>query len=327
MSANILNRDSQTGIQMAWHKATIVVDKITRENCGIIYAMAKQPLLLPNGNPTEHYGIVSLDDGQMIGNPVKKNYRLISNERMFDLIEASMSGTNHEIVSIGSIGNREKVFCSIKLSGNIIAGNRETSNVLNVLWGHGGVFKVITKSGITVVVCQNTFTCAVREKAEFSVDCKHTGNAELKIANMGKAIENHFGVVAEFKQAMDSLSTQTISKATARQVIAGFIVRDDKPEEVSTRSANTITEIEALFNRGAGNKGNDMCDLFNGFTDYYSHASSGGDDRYKQFASSEFGSGNRAKGEAFDLLTGETVAGIGDLDATIKRGDRVLQLI
>jgi hypothetical protein len=327
MSANILNRDTQVGIEMAWHKLTNVVPKIDRSNCGIVYAMEKQPLFLPNGTPTEHYGIVSSDDGQMIGNPVKKNYKLISNERMFDLVESSMAGTSHEIVSIGSIGNREKVFCSIKLSENIVAGNRETENVLNVLWGHGGVFGVTARSGFTVVVCANTFAMAIGGKAEFRLDCKHTGNADSKIANMAKAIDAHFGVTAEFKQAMDSLAGQPITKATARQVIAGFIVRDEKPEEVSTRSANTINEIESLFNRGKGNKGNDLCDLFNGFTDYYSHASSGGDDRFKQFASSEFGSGNRAKGEAFDLLTGETVAGIGDLDATIKRGDRVLQLV
>lgn len=327
MAANILERDSQTGIEMAWHKLTKVVSKIDRSNCGIVYPMVKQPLFLPDGTPTEHYGIVSTDDGKMIGNPIKKNYKLISNEQMFDVIESSMAGTSHEIVSIGSIGNREKVFCSIKLSANIVAGNRETANVLNVLWGHGGVFGVTARSGFTVVVCANTFAMAIGGKAEFRLDCKHTGNADLKIANMGKAIEAHYGVTAEFKQAMDSLATQSVTPKTAKEIIAGFIVREDAPEEVSTRSINTINRIYELFNKGLGNNGDDMCDLFNGITDFYSHFSSGGEDRYKQFASSEFGSGNKAKAEAYDLFKGLDVAGLGDFDQVVKRGNKILQLV
>jgi hypothetical protein len=328
MAANILERDIQVGTSMAWHKKTKIVDSIDRSNCGIIYPMRKEQLILQNGKATEHYSIVSDDDGMAIGNPVKKGYKLISNEQMIDMVEDSLKGTQHDIVSVGSIGNREKVFCSIKISDNFVAGGRDTENVVNVLWGHGGVFGVVARSGFTVIVCANTFAMALGRKGkELDLQTKHTGNANLKIENMGKAIESHYGVAAEFQKAMNEFSTMALSKSEAKQAIAGFIVRDTLDlSEVSSRTSNTIDRIHQLFNGGAGNKGETRCDLFNAFTDFYSHESSGGENRWKQFESSEFGAGHKAKTEAFQLIRGDDVPKLGTWNEAIKRGDKVLQL-
>lgn len=329
MAAKIFNRDIQVGLEQAWHNKTVIVPKIEKANCGIVYPMELQKLHLPNGNPTEHYTVVSLDDNMSIGDTVKKGYKIISNEQMIDMVESALGGTTHKIVSVGSLCNREKVFCSIKLSDDFVAGKRETKNVLNVLWGHGGVFGVTARAGFTVVVCANTFAMALRQKgSDFRLNLKHTGNTEVKIENMQKAIEAHYGVISEFKAAMDSFDSQAISKVDAKRLIAGFMVRDtDEVEKVSTRTANSIDRINTLFCNGAGNKGETVCDLFNGFTDYFSHESSGGEDRIKQFAASEFGTGFRAKTEAFDLLSGKDVPKLGDRNTVSKRGERVLQMI
>lgn len=356
MPAGLTERDIQVGVNMGWHGKTVIVDKIDKSNCGIVYAMDKKqlhildddgniitkevPVIDKKGKETgefetvpacDHFSIVALDDGLPIGNPVGYGYKLISNDQMVDMVESSMAGTSHEIVSIGTVANRSKVFCSIKLSDNIIAGNRETQNILNILWGHGGVFGVNAMSGFTVVLCKNSFSKAIREgkKSEFKLKMKHTGNCELKIENMGKAIEGHYGVTAEFKLAMDSLNSQSIAEPEAKKIFAGFLVRDSIEEltEVSSRTSNTIDRLTDLFRGGAGNDGNDMSDVFNSFTDYYSHESSGGSNRWRQFESSEFGAGARFKTEAFDLLTGKRVPKLGDLDEVLKRGEKVLQLV
>jgi len=358
---NIQIRDSQVGVQMAWHGKTDVQSVITKVNCRINYPMRMEPLHLldadgstrmkvvdeideKTGEPTgklltvpacEHFQVVSLDDNLPIGNPVKKGYKLISNDQMMDMVEASLAGTTHKIVSVGSINNREKVFCSIKLSDNIIAGNRETENVLNVLWGHGGVFSVRVMSGFIVVVCANTFAMALRDaskkgkkKNEFQAKVKHTGNADLKIENMAKAIDLHYGVAAEFTKAMDSLSNTPCNNDKARQLFAGFLVRDTEGlEEVSTRTSNTIDTLETLFVKGKGNNGDDMCDAFNAITDYYSHESSGGEDKWRQFESSDFGMGATRKSEAYDLLTGKKVRDVGTFEEVIARGNQVLRLV
>lgn len=350
MGHNIQKRDIQTGIEMGWHGLTNVVGKITRENCGILYGMEKQRLQLLDANgkivtkeeeifnkkkeiigyrtvpASDYFTIVSLDDGLPIGGPVMSGYELISNGQMFDMIEEALAGTSHEIVSIGSIGNREKVFASIKLNDKIVAAGRETQDVLNILWGHGGKFGVTARSSFTVVVCQNTFNASLSEKADFRLNVKHTAGSVAKIQNMAKAIDAHFGVAAEFKAAMDSLAAQTVTEASAKEIFAGFIVRETEIEEVSTRSQNQVNRLSELFKSGKGNRGQNFADVFNAITDYYSHESSGGDDKFKQFESSEFGAGNRAKTEAFDLLTGEKVPDLGDLAEVSARGNRALQV-
>jgi hypothetical protein len=57
-----------------------------------------------------------------------------------------------------------------------------------------------------------------------------------------------------------------------------------------------------LFRGGAGNKGLTLADAFSAITDFYSHESAG-EDKSKQFVSSEFGDGARSKREGMAFLT------------------------
>ena len=315
MSDKIMERDVQTGIEQAWHGKTNVVKCITRENSGIVYPMEKRPLYLgfeeDNGertfNEAGFFTIVSMDDKLPIGNPVGEDYNLISNSDIFDLIENSLGGTKHVIVSAGSVENRSKVFVSAKLDDSVIkAAGRETENVLNFMFGHGGKMGVTIRTGITVIVCANTLNMALSRRGELNLNIKHTKNSAQKIPNIEKAIDAHIGVTAEFKRAMDEVAGIKATEADARKIFAGFIGRDQsgKPvDELSTRAENTIERLAELFNKGKGNNGDDMADVFNAFTDYYSHESSGGSDRWKQFVSSEYGSAGRDKQEAYSLIT------------------------
>jgi len=126
---------------------------------------------------------------------------------------------------------------------------------------------------------------------------------------------------------MEEFANTPCNEETARKTIAGFLVRDDDAEKVSTRSQNTIDRITQLYKGGAGNRGENHCDLFNGITDYYSHESSGGGNRWKQYESSEFGMGQNRKVEAFKLLRGETVPKLGNLATVQKRGESILALV
>jgi hypothetical protein len=331
MSAGIMVRDIQTGIEMAWHKLTRIVAEINKVNCGIIYPMEMRPLYLVNEKgetaETPYKAVVSLDDMLPIGGTVGEGYKLVSNEAMVDMVQNALGGTKHRIVSIGTINNREKVFCSISLDAPIVAAGRKTETTLNVLWGHGGKFGILARSGFTVVVCANTFAMAMAKKGEFELRVRHTGNAQDKLDNMAQAIDSHYGVVSEFNRAMNDLAAVPCSPARAKAITAGFVVRDFEKLEgkLPTRTENIIERIGALHVNGRGNDGNDMADYFNAVTDYYSHESSGGENRWKQYESSEFGMGQTRKREAFDLLMGRDVPKLGDLATVEKRGERVLQ--
>jgi len=88
---------------------------------------------------------------------------------------------------------------------------------------------------------------------------------------------------------------------------------------------NTIDRLVALFKTGAGNNGDDMADVFQGLTDYYTHeaASGKGDEtaNWKNFVSSEFGAGKTAKMESWNILTDAKLR-----KATIALGNKVLKI-
>lgn len=322
---NIQKRDVQVGVEMGWHKKTVVVDKIDSSNCQILYPMMLRPLFYTNDgiNWIEGNGrqIMSTDDGLPIGAVVgKKDYKLFSNIEIWDCIMEGLAGTKHPIVSCGSVADRSLGFVSIKVSENFIAANRNTKSVLNVLWGHGGNKAVSMRSGFTVVVCENTFNIALRSASLATI--RHTANANLK--KLSEAIDGHIGVAAEFKLAMDRLDSVDVSVDKARKVYAGFISADVPETKTGiSRTRNTVESLVNLFLYGKGNSGHTMADLFNGVTDYYSHESSGGrENSWKQFVSSEFGSGNNAKDRFLNVLESES-----ELKRVTRHGENVLLAI
>lgn len=323
MAHNIQARDIQTGTEMAWHKLTNVVPSIDASNAGILYPMyiAETFFKSPDGKDISANGrqIVAGDDNLPIGRPVGSDYKLIGNDEIWEAVQQGLAGTSHKIVSCGSVSDRSLGFISVKIAEDFNAANRSTKGMMNILWGHGGNKAVVARTGFTVVVCQNTFNMAMREQSDFKLSIRHT--AKANVLDLGKAIDAHIGVVAEFKNAMNELNAVDATASTARKIYAGFVSGGEVPETKTgiSRLTNTVDDMTRLFASGKGNAGRTLADVFNGATDYYSHESSGGDgNRWKQFVSSEFGSGDTHKREFFNVLnsvdnrasvtrTGETV--------------------
>ena len=320
---NLQIRDVQTGVEMAWHKKTNLVENISRENCGILYGQRIEPLYFRDGeNLVEGNGrqIVCNDDNLPVGRAVGKDYKLITNSDVWDSVLAGIGGTSHKVVSCGTVNDRSLGFISIAIAEQFKAATRETKSVMNVLWGHGGNKAVLARTGFTVVVCHNTFNMAMAEKTDFKLSIRHT--AKANVLDLGKAIDAHIGVVAEFKNAMDEMHSVDVSVDKARKIYTGFISEGETPETKTgiSRLTNTVNTMVELFRFGKGNSGRTMADVFNGATDYFSHESSGGvGNSWKQFISSEFGSGDIGKGEFFGLLRNPA-----DLTVAVKDGEKVL---
>ncbi len=306
MSHNIQERDTQTGLTQAWHGLTNVVDRVNYENSGIMYGMEMNQLqyLDPDGNvqKIDRYQLTATDDNLAIGNPVTEKYQMFENSQIWDMISNALSGTDHEIESIGSVNDRSICFTSVKIADNFTAANREHKPYLNIGWGHGGVMGVVAKTSIHCIVCQNTFNASMSEKSDFRVKMKHTKNANLM--DLSDAIDSHIGVAAEFENALNSLGEQECSNERAGDLYLGHLLGQQADKRVTTRQANVVTRMKELFRTGKGNSGETLADCFNGLTDYYTHESSGGIEKaQKQFSSSEFGLGSRNKQMFWNALS------------------------
>jgi hypothetical protein len=252
--------------------------------------VSERPEFVVNGGKQ----LVGLDNQIRIGGAVNDTYQEITNGVMFETIDAALANIPHKIVSAGTVEQRTKVFVSVEIVGAAIvnAAGRDTKSVLNFIWGHGGKMAVKTKTGLTVIVCANTLAMALRESGDFASVLKHTKNALGKLPNLAKTVAEHFGATARFQADCDKLANESCTSTQAREIFTGLLnmpanLSKWEPAKQSTRTANQVDTMIKLF-----------------LSDYYTHASSGGEDKWKQNVSSEFGSGATAKEDFYRLLSG-----------------------
>jgi hypothetical protein len=135
---------------------------------------------------------------------------------------------------------------------------------------------------------------------------KKTQFSEFKISEMGVAIETMLRYQANFAKSFRVLDETECNETTARNFFAGFVGTPNEP--LSARAEGNIDDLIRLFKDEAkGNKGETFADLFSAITDFYTHeAASGKGDQaalWKNYLSSEFGSGKKMKAKAWEMLT------------------------
>ncbi len=352
MAHKIEIHDEQHGIQQAWHGLTKVSPKLDANGCWLSQwdvEQRKLAMLDPDGKvmldsegkPIEtKYRILTCSDvpSLQIGKPFDpETYSVITNKRLLEIVSKALAGTKHQIVSLGSLCNREKVFLTISLEAlkDFKVGGREFEAFLNFGNGLANGTSFFCNTSNTCTVCDNTYSMNLAHKGKaLDVRLKHTKNMEAEIQNLPEIIDGAVGVTMEFRETLNSLSKVPATLIQAERTFAGFMIDDGdvkkarelgskarQSDVLSTRSLNQVTRLTELFSRGAGNKGKDFLDVFSAVTDYYTHESAGGSDKRKQFESSEIGSGLRKKNEFFELVTNDK-----SRDELEKRGAFALEL-
>lgn len=321
----IFKYDKQQGTTDAWHHKTEVLPFISLDTCFLSrwdYVSrsikdADSGELLP-----WKYLVCSDVPSLKVGAPYNPDsFTPVTNAAFLDMVRASIGGTDHKVVSVGSVRNRGRVFVSIELVGmeKFEAAGRKFGAFLNFGHGNDKSSVIWVNTGNVCTVCDNTFSMnlfQVVQKNEGSqtedrhglrVCQRHTKNVELKLPEIATLIDKAVGVQAEFAKALNELQAIPCSKSLATDMFAGFVGRTVpiiKPEDIdethkqaglSGRARNTVNRLVELFETGKGNNGRDMSDTFGAVTDFYSHESSGGNDPFKQVLSSDYGAGLEAK--------------------------------
>lgn len=307
MAANLINRDIQVGIDMAWHGATKIVSEVTFKDA-FPFEIERLPLHTPDGEVLDGWSYFRCtDDGKIAGDPVPETYSALSNERFWEIVTNATDSASAKIESAGTLFDRRRRFITVKLGTDVDefkVGDRVFKNRFSLLDSIDQSTNFYGVNSSTCVVCSNTFAAVMADKSgEFRFKLRHSKNLVPKIENMEKAIDGFVGATAHFNAALITANSVGVDIADARSLFAGWISQDGG---MSTRAYNTVGRLTELFTAGAGNKGETLLDVFSAVTDYYSHESSGGEDqpgfRMKQTLSSEFGSGSRKKQDFFATL-------------------------
>ena len=316
MSHEIRTEDLQQGRRQAWHGLTEVKENLSISDKELwLRRWDVQPIAItgrkadgtevpaPKGEAWEALGTEQELKGEpflYVSTPYNRaTYTPLINAEFLRIIEDALTAANlpTDVESCGSIYNRRRVFLSIPIPGgeSFEAGGRVFQGFINFLnsFDMSCPFMVIYSNHC--VVCANTF----RSNMDVGgLVVQHSKNMAAKLENVPAIVAAALEAQEEFRSQFLKMHSTLVTLEQAKGLIVSFLCDGSK---LSTRSFNDSEEITRLFVKGAGNKGETLADVFSALTDFYSHFSAG-EDKEKQFQSSEFGAGALAKQQAMAFL-------------------------
>jgi hypothetical protein len=257
------------------------------------------------------YLVCSDKPNEPVGVPLPETYVHLTNERFWEIVENSVGGTGAKVDGAGTFEGRTRRYITVRVDSDLdefYVGNRQFQNRFSLFDSVNMKSSLWAVSTSICISCMNSYRVAMRDKKGlFQCKVQHSKNMMIGIANMEQVIDSFVGVTAQFKAALEQAETVPVDRDDATPLFAGFLGRNLKLNEApSTRLRNTVGRLNELFIGGQGNNGETLLDAFSAVTDYYSHESSGGSDThegsFRQYQSSEIGSGARAKEAFFDRL-------------------------
>jgi hypothetical protein len=259
----------------------------------------------------------------------KGGYVIHQNRTLFDaFVQAAkqvVGEGNFTIATIGTLGAYSQFFISIQIKGQeafTVNGNDIHSQYFNLISSHNGLVASATMLSIIRMVCMNTVQLALAQaEIEGSVSrMKHTKNSLDLITSEAFELNLRLWTTQSdaLRLAFESFSGRKMSLDGFRSFAAGVFTNDGS-DNLSTVSFNRISELEVLFSRGLGNKGETLFDGINAFTEYFTTGAGVGrkSEVNKRIASASFGRGSEWKREVLRICCDEE-----EFDTCIKRGER-----
>ena len=164
MAANIEIRDTQTGLEMAWHGMTKVVSEVRFEDA-FPFEIERLPLFVENGQQLDGWSYFRCsDDKKAAGVPVPDTYNAVTNQRFWEIVQNAVGGSGAVIESAGTVFDRCRRFITVKLGTDLDTfkvGDREFKNRFSLLDSIDQSTNLYGVNSSTCVVCSNTFAMAM----------------------------------------------------------------------------------------------------------------------------------------------------------------------
>jgi len=327
MSHNIQERDQQTGTEMAWHGLSNVVQCVTRENSmnwdvieSPIYYQVKKPdeFGIPRDvfvQDPEFKTLLANDDFLPVGQPYGSSYCPTSIEMFWEVIKKGMGDTPYQIISAGTVDNRQKVFASLKVSDGFRIADREFVDYITLLDSFDKSTSLQARYSNVCVVCANTFSANMQSGTQIG-KAKHTTMIEMNVGRLIDAIDAFCGTSATFKGLLQEAYETPCSRDEARAWITGIEGRNT--DALTNGLKQKTARMVELFEVGRGNEGRTRLDAFSALTDFYSNENSNRKDPNAQYMSSEWGAGAQVKSMAIQTFRS-------DWNKFVQRGTKLLE--
>jgi hypothetical protein len=324
MSHNIMKRDIQCGLESAWHGLTTIVDVVERSNSmpwdviesPIYYKKPKVYDFEPDVyiEDPEFKTLLATDDFLPVGQPYGTSYSPTSIAMFWEIIKKGMGDTPYQIISAGTVDNRQKVFASLKVSEGFRVGDREFKDYITLLDSFDKSTSLQARYSNICVVCANTFAANMQSGTQIG-KAKHTQMIEMNVGRLIEAIDHFSGTSSAYKANLQEAFETPCSRDEARSWLMGIEARNT--DKLTNGLKQKIARQIELFDAGKGNEGRNRLDALSALTEFHTHESSNRKDADAQYMASEWGASAGIKTLAATRLKT-------DWDKHVKHGDRIL---
>ncbi|MBW4533201.1 MAG: DUF932 domain-containing protein [Pleurocapsa minor HA4230-MV1] len=266
--------------QGAWHGLGTVLNSppTTAQaivDAGLDWQVKEQPIYTQSNfglSPVStHKSLVRSTDFQLLG-IVSQQYQPLQNHDAFSWFDFLLHDGDVTLESAGSLkdGKRVWILAKINQSPVDIIKDDPVKPYLLLSNSHDGSTAIWIQFTPIRVVCQNTLSYALRSRNKDkelgrAFRIRHQGNLESKLNQAKTALDfarQRFAIATEEYKAMASYG---LNQADLDFYLS-LVLDTDTPQ--STRA---YPQIVANFERGRGNKGQNLWDAYNGVTEWLDH--------------------------------------------------------
>ena len=260
--------------------------KTVFEATGLDWVVEQKPVYVQrdNTNPTIHFGTsyydilpnyvanYRSDNNQFLGMVHPKDYKVVQNCDAFDFIDEL---PNFTFEKVGMFSGGKKVFVVGKSNEQIdIDGSGDLVDFyLTFLHGHDG------KSGIRFIMCPVRMFCMnqlnlMLQTANFKYNIAHTGDIQLKLAQIQKAIANSRNYVTDLTETIDTMINTKATKSIEQLTLELIPVEDTDTTLITSRKEEARQTIITLYNDKPDlqNYKGTQFGIVSAVSDYISHA-------------------------------------------------------
>lgn len=305
-----------------WHKLGVGLDNPATSDeaikaSGLDYEVALKPLYAKvegvSNDPSnfrpfqDKWASVNMETKKCLG-VVGSKYRILQNRDAFKFFDGIVGEGKAIYHTAGALGDGERIWLLAKLKGkDIIVKDEHIEKYLCLTNSHDGKTSVSVFFTPIRVVCQNTLSLAMKDRAE-NVNLRHSGNMELKVQEAQRILGISLKKFDDIEQLGNALASRQVNVATAERYFSNVLGITSEEKEGQSRLLNQRGYLLDLFDNGKGARNpsvrHTLWTAYNAVTEYVDHfrtVRGGEHDRSKRLETIWFGYGADLKAKALTL--------------------------
>ena len=232
------------------------------------------------------------DNDQVLG-IVGDDYEVFANSDLKGIIQPLVDEQVLTVVNQGYLNNGRKVFVQAQIAEDYKVVGESYKGMITLLNSHDGTTKVSLGTTVVRVICQNTFTAAMKQLTE---KFRHSEGVTERVLESTALTEYVNGAMRKYSEYAETLAA---AKCSPLQLARA--VEEIYQQPIDKMRDNFVSKLNNLFYNGRGNEGKTFYDAFNAITEHNTHFSRKSKEARMNY--SQFGAGAAINRRAMAVLT------------------------